>query len=128
MAFTFSTFGTAVGTNTTGYTQDDPINGILTLSATTDASSAAGTFSCPFRPRLITVFDQTNTNRYEWVDGMTAAYVFKTITAGTFTVVTSAGITIVPTTNATAGSGPYDVTLGTGLHTNSSTFRVVCYK
>jgi len=128
MAFTFATLAAPVGTNGTGTPQDDPITGIFTTSATTDASSAAGTISVPFKPRLITVIDQTNVNRYEWVDGMTNAYAFKTVTAGTFTLLAANGITVAATANATAGAGPWDVTLGTGLHTNSSTYRLIFYK
>jgi len=128
MAFTFATVAAPVGTNGTGAPQDDPVTGIYTTSATTDASSAAGTLSLPFKPRLITVLDQTNANRYEWIDGMSAGYMFKTVTAGTFTVVTTNGITVAATANATSGAGPFDVTFGTGLHTNSSTFRFVFYK
>ena len=128
MAFTFATVAAPVGTNGTGTPQNDAIYGLFTTTATTDASSAAGTFSCPFKPRLITVIDQTNVTRYEFVDGMTAAYMFKTVTAGTFTLVTTNGITIAATANATAGAGPFDVTLGTGLHVNSSTYRIICYR
>ena len=128
MAFTFSTPSTAVGTNGAQYTQDDPITGIYTLSATTDTSSAAGTFYCPFTPRYIKVFQQTTPAVYEWYTGMSAAYMEQTVAAGTITTVTSAGITVAATTDPTLGNGPVAVTLGTGCHTNSSTFRIVCFK
>jgi hypothetical protein len=128
MAFTFSTTAAAVGTNTTAYTQDDPITGVYTLSATTDTSSAAGTFYCPFTPRYIVVYQQTTPAVYEWFTGMTAAYMKKTVAAGTVTTETSNGITVANTTDATAGNGPVAVILGTGCHTNSATFRITCFK
>jgi hypothetical protein len=128
MAFTFSDFSTAVGTGGTAYQLDDPVTGLLSLSATTDASSAAGTFYIGFKPRYIQVFQQTTPASYEYYDGMTAAYMKKTIANGTMTTETTNGITVAATTSATAGNGPYAITLGTGVHTNSATFRILCFK
>ena len=56
MAFTFSTPAASVGTAGAAYTQDDPVTGLFTLSATTDTSSAAGTFNCPFYPYFRQIF------------------------------------------------------------------------
>ena len=128
MAFTFSDFSTAVGTNAAAVSTDDPVTGIATLSATTDSSSAAGTFYVGFSPRYILVYQQTTPAQYEWHFGMTAAYMKKTVAAGTVTTDTTNGITVAATTSATAGQGPFAVTLGTGCHTNSATFRIVCFK
>lgn len=126
MAFTFSTATVAVGTQ--GYLTDDPVTGLLAISASTNTSSAAGTFYCGFKPRRIDIFDETNANQYTWCDGMAAASMFKHAAAGTFTIATSNGITVADTTSATVGNGPYAVTLGTGIHTNSSIYRIVAHK
>jgi len=116
MAFTFATVS------------DDPVTGIATYSATTNTSSAAGTFYVGFKPRYILVFQETTPAQYEYFEGMTAAYMKKTIAAGTVSTETSNGITVAATTSATTGNGPYAVTLGTGCHTNSATFRITCFK
>jgi hypothetical protein len=115
MAFTFASVS------------DDPITGIQTFSATTNTSSAAGTFYPGFSPRYILVYQETTPAQYEWFEGMTAAYK-KTVAAGTVTTETTNGITVKATTSATSGNGPYEVTLGTGIHTNSATFRITCFK
>jgi len=116
MAFTFATVS------------DDPVTGIATYSATTDTSSAAGTFYVGFKPRYILVFQETTPAKYEFFEGMTAAYMAKTVAAGTMSTVTTDGITVATTASATIGNGPYSVTLGTGCHTNSATFRITCFK
>ena len=114
MAFTFS-----------GQTLSSPVQGgVFTASATTDTSSAAGSIVVPFAPSVIQVFDQTNANKYEWNNQMAAASMQKTVTAGTFTYVAAAGITVTGPTSATAVA--FTVTLGTALHTNTSTYRIVC--
>lgn len=92
-------------------------------TATTDTSSAAGTINCGFVPRVVEVRDQTNANLYTWNAGMPAASVNKTVTAGTYTYAAANGITKVdPSTGATAG-----VTLGTALHTNSSSYVILLW-
>jgi len=116
MAFTFASVS------------DDPITGIQTFSATTDTSSAAGTFYTGFSPRYILVYQETTPAQYEWFEGMTAAYMKKIVAAGTVTTDTTNGITVKATVSATSGQGPYQVTLGTGCHTNSATFRITCFK
>ncbi len=126
MAFTFSPATVAVGT--LGSTVEDPVTGLLTLSASTNTSSAAGTFYCGFKPRVIEIFDETNANEYKWIDGMPAASMFKHAAAGTFTIATSNGITVAATTSATVGNGPYAITVGTGVHTNSSLYRFAIRK
>ena len=128
MAFTFSTPAASVGTAGAAYTQDDPVTGLFTLSATTDTSSAAGTFNCPFYPRYIKVYQQTTPAEYEWFAGMTDAYMKKTVAAGTVTTETANGITVALDSTGTVGNGPWRVTLGTGVHTNSATFRISCFK
>lgn len=125
MAFTFSTATVAAAT---GYRIEDPVTGLETLSATTDTSSAAGTFYCGFKPRVIEVYDQTNANIYQWLDGMPDAYMFKSLAAGSITTALTNGITVAATTSATAGNGPFAITLGTGIHTNSSTYRILVKK
>lgn len=96
----------------------DPVSGIVTYKITTDASSAAGTLAPGFNPRKVEILDSTNANRYEWNDQMAAASMFKTVTAGPFTYVSSNGITVASGT----------LTVGTGVHTNSSTYTMVLYR
>ena len=114
MAFTF-TAGTT-----------DAVSGIVTYKATTDTSSAASSVTLGFVPRKVEVLDSTNANKYEWNDQMAAASMFKTVTAGTFTYVSSNGITV-SGPNSTTAAQP-TLTLGTGLHTNSSTYTLVLYR
>lgn len=128
MAFTFSTPTTAVGANAASVTVADPVTGLFNLSATTDTASAAGSFTCPFFPRRITVYQQTTPAQYEWFYGMTNGYMKKTVAAGTMTTETTNGISVASEATGVVGTGPVTVTLGTGLHTNSATFRIVCEK
>lgn len=114
MAFTF-TAGTY-----------DPQSGIQTYGATTDTSSAASSVTLGFKPQKVEVLDITNANKYEWNDQMAAASMFKTVTAGTFTYASSNGITVTAPDSATATA--FTLTLGTGVHTNSSTYKIVIYK
>lgn len=113
MAFTF-----------TGQTQSY-VNGAFTVSATTDASSAAGSVVVPFSPSKVEILDSTNANKYEWNNQMPAASIFKTVTAGTFTYATANGVTVTGPTSSPASA--FTLTLGTAIHTNSSTYRIVCY-
>ena len=103
---------------------NDPVTGLQTLTASTDTSSAAGSFTLGFKPRRITVYQKTTPAEYGWFEGMTAAHMKKTIAAGTMTQETSNGITVAATTALTGG--PWVVTLGTGLHTNSAAYHIVC--
>jgi hypothetical protein len=114
MAFTF-TAGTM-----------DPISGLQTYGATTDASSAAGSVTLGFKPRKVEVWDITNANRYDWNDQMAAASMFKIVTAGTFTYASSNGITVTGPDSATPTA--FTLTLGTGIHTNSSTYKIVIFR
>lgn len=117
MAFTF-TAGTF-----------DPINGIQTYGATTDATSAAGTLTLGFVPRKIDVYDITNANLFHWNDQFPDASVFKTAAGGTTTTTyaTANGFTPVkPVTGASGAQG--GITLGTAIHTNSSTYKIVAYR
>lgn len=116
MAFTFT------------QTADDPVSGLLTYTATTNTASAAGTFYVGFKPRKIEIFQATTPAYYEYCEDMTAAYMMKVTAAGTMTTETANGITVAATTSATVGNGPYAVTFGTGLHTNSATFYITLYK
>jgi hypothetical protein len=114
MAFTFSN------------AQADPVTGFYTCTATTDATSAAGTFYPGFKPRYVRVLQVTTPAIYEFVDGMAAGTMIQQIAAGTTSLVGTNGITVVGGDSATPAQAA--VTLGTGCHTNSATFRIVCYK
>lgn len=88
-------------------------------TATTNTSSAAGTISCGFVPDTVDVYDSTNASHFHWNKGIADAKCFKHVTAGTLSFEASNGITPVSTTAAQG------VTLGTALHTNSSTYSIV---
>ena len=112
MAFTF-----------TNPTYDE--NGCFTIAATTNGSSAAGSFNLGFQPRKVTVYETTPT-KFDWNNQMAAATCFKftSLTTNIMTVVASGGITVVGQGDSTSAQ-PL-VTLGTGLHVNNSTYYVVC--
>lgn len=100
--------------------------GVFTLKATTNTSSAAGTFNLGFTPRRIEVFDVTSPIKFDWNNQMPAGYAFKTAADGTLTYPTSNGITVVGQSD-TPSAQPA-VTLGTALHVNSTTYQIVCYR
>lgn len=114
MAFTF-TAGTF-----------DPVNGILTYGATTDASSAAGSITPGFVPRKIVVTDTTTPNKYEWNDRMASPFMVKTAAAGTLTSTATNAITV--TGPASSPATAPTVTLGTAVHTNSCTYVIELYR
>lgn len=59
-----------------------------------DAGTDAASIALGFTPRYIFVENETDRIRFEWFEGMTSAYCVKTVAAGTRTLETSAGITI----------------------------------
>jgi len=117
MAFTFTNVS------------DDPITGKQVFSAVTDTTSEASTFYPAFIPRYIRVYDETNAIQFEWFTGQAADSMKMTIaTGGAISQEVANGITCKATTSATPGNGPAMVTLGTTIHTNSSTYRISCRK
>ena len=71
-------------------------------------NSTALTVTCGFRPSKIVVRNYTNNVMLEWVDTLADAYAFKTVAAGTRSVLSSGAIT--PTsTGFTIGAGLTDV-------------------
>lgn len=99
--------------------------GKFTIAATTDGSSAAGSFNLGFEPRKITVYEATPT-KFDWNNQMAAATCFKftALSTNVMTVVGSNGITVVGQADSTSAR-PL-VTLGTGLHVNNSTYYIEC--
>ena len=108
MAFTF-----------TNPTYDE--NGVFTITATTNGSSAAGSFNLGFQPRWIKVYE-TTPSTFEWNNQMSAGTCFKftSLTTNILTVVASNGITVVGPADSTSARA--QVTFGTGLHVNNSTY------
>lgn len=98
--------------------------GCFTIKATTDTSSAAGSFNLGFQPRKVTVYDVTSPIKTEWNNQMPAASIFKIAANGTLSYATSNGITVVG--QADSPSAQPQVTLGTGVHVNSTTYYIVC--
>ena len=55
---------------------------------------AAYDFTTGFKPRYVRVINNTSGDELEWMEGMTAAYGFKRVAAGTAAQTTSLGITV----------------------------------
>ena len=105
MAFTFTKVGY------------DPQAKLAVYTATTNTSSAAGTLNPGFTPTTVDIWDSTNAIHFHWNAGMADASMFKTDTVVAYA--SSNGITPI---SSTAQQG---VTIGTGVHTNSSTYSIV---
>lgn len=60
----------------------------------TDATAAAITITCGFKPRIVRVYNVTSGDMMEWYEGMAAAAAVKTVAAGTRSILTSLGITV----------------------------------
>lgn len=67
-----------------------------------------------FRPKKVTVWNETDATRFEWLDTMDDASVLKTVTAGTTTHVSADGVT-------PSNTG---VTLGTAIAVNAKVLHV----
>lgn len=59
------------------------------------ASPAAADYNVGFAPRYVRVDNVTDRTVLEWYEGMTSTHAVKTIAAGTRTLETSAGVTVV---------------------------------
>jgi hypothetical protein len=59
----------------------------------TDATAAAITITCGFKPRYVYVMNSTSLDSYEWFEGMADAAAVKRVTAGTSSAITTLGIT-----------------------------------
>ncbi len=56
-------------------------------------TAAAFNITCGFKPRYVMVVNTSAAEKMEWFEGMADASAMKTVTAGTFTIITSLGIT-----------------------------------
>lgn len=70
------------------------VSNIAYGSYLTDATAAAITITCGFKPRYVRAVNQTSGDAMEWFEGMTAAHALKQVAAGTRTAITSNGITV----------------------------------
>lgn len=78
------------------------------LDVVTAASGAALPVTCGFRPTRVVVRNATNNVMLEWVSTLADAYAFKTVAAGTRSLLTSGAIT--PTsTGFSIGAGLTDI-------------------
>ena len=69
---------------------------ITTISHLDDAGSpAAASYRVGFQPRYVKVENATDRILNEWYEGMTSAHAVKTVAAGTRTLETSGGPTVV---------------------------------
>ena len=69
---------------------------VTTLSHLDDAASPdAASITVGRNPRYVRVENATDRTLLEWYEGMTTAHAVKTVAAGTRTLLTSAGITVV---------------------------------
>jgi hypothetical protein len=69
------------------------VRNVAVGSYLTDATAAAITIECGFKPRYVRVQNETSLDGVEWFEGMTDAHGIKTVAAGTRTAITSLGIT-----------------------------------
>lgn len=79
-------------------TQDNS-GGVVNISngyVVTDAGAAADTtFVCGFQPRIVRFHNLTDRISDEWIEGMAAASSLHTVAAGTRTLETTNGITVI---------------------------------
>jgi len=74
-----------------------PADGVVRMMTgryLTDATAAAITITCGFKPRVVIVKNVTSGDSYEWYEGMAAASAYKRVTAGDATIITTLGITV----------------------------------
>lgn len=100
--------------------------GVTSLTATTDTSSAAGSFTLGFVPNEVIVYNTTTPVTHRWTYPMTAGTANKVVAAGTQTTAGSNGVTVTGP-NSTPPVQP-TVLLGTDLHVNSASYVIVCRK
>ena len=99
------------------------------VTATTTGTETASV-SLGFVPNRIIGLVETGSTApetHEYYNGLTAAYDWKTVTAGTKSIVSSNGFTVLGTTGTTPGK----ITLGTSILQGSSsvaTIRICCWR
>lgn len=113
------------------------VSDIFTCKGVNDGSAAAASIFCGFKPRIVWVWNETDVIKFEYQDGMTAAYAFKFNGTGpTITEITSNGVTLLdgseasPATAATgnvrtSGAG---FSLGTGILAASKTYFITAIR
>ena len=95
----------------------NPAIRLAIYNVTTDTNSAATTLNPGFTPMKADLMDETNAAFYSWNAAMADA-AYQKVTTTTQSFETTNGFTPISTT---AQQG---ITLGTGLHTNSSTYSL----
>jgi len=70
------------------------VSNVATGSYLSTGAGAAFTITCGFKPRYVLVVNETSGDREEWFYGMTAAHAVKRIAAGTWSNLTTTGITV----------------------------------
>lgn len=110
----------ALTTNTTS--QENSVSNIAVGKVVTDAGAAAiTTFLTGFKPRYIRFVNITDRIEYEWYDGMTEPGALKTVAAGTRTLETTEGPTVLgPGTAASAASAIAGGVVGNGFSVPTS--------
>jgi phosphatidylserine synthase len=88
------------------------------LIVTDAGAAAAATIVCGFAPRLVRFHNVTDRISDEWIEGMAAASSIHTIAAGTRTLETTNGITVVP--------NGFTVTAATLLASKSFSWEAIC--
>lgn len=79
---------------TQSLTQSGVRNNVAVGRYITSSTAAAITITTGFKPRYVKVINETSGDQEEWFEGMTAAYAFKKVAAGTTATITSLGITV----------------------------------
>ena len=93
------------GTRTAGSQQMGITNRAVFSMVNTAATAAPTIFNVGFQPTHIVVADLTNLAEYEWYEGMAADSYIKTITAGTRSQPSSAGVLVAtPSTSITVAA------------------------
>ena len=91
----------------------------LFIVAATGISSAL-TITLPFDPVAVLVLNETTLAWFTGLSTMTAAHVFRQVTAGTFSKITSNGITF-------GAKAARTVTLGMSVQTTSDVLHVIAF-
>ncbi|KAF0218795.1 MAG: hypothetical protein FD174_2578 [Geobacteraceae bacterium] len=92
----------------------------LTVTGTHVGDGNAKNISIGFKPRRVTVFNETDAMKWIWTDTMAAGKGFKTVTVGTQTFEAANGISHYAGTEAGNTEG---FTLGTGVNIAAKTLH-----
>lgn len=109
---------------TSTYSNAESVCNLAQGRVITDAATAtAQTFTVGFVPRFVEFVDLTAGTRYEWYEGMANDSAMKTVTAGTYALITSAGVTVNPEQTAGGATPGKSFTIPAAVMIASHTFQ-----